>query len=154
MVRKREKELIHQPDILMQAYEWVTMYVRENTRQCVYGLAALGIIIAAVASWFIYANYQDRKIQYQLAQGIRAMDAYGQTRAQADIDKAEGIFQKIAGQAGGKPRYISKLYLANISMMRGKREEALKMYQEVSRNSSNDVLTRLANTAIKGIEKK
>lgn len=154
MARKREKEIIHQPDMLMQAYEWVLMYVRENTRQCIYGLAALCVIIAAVASYFVYAHYRDAKIQYQLAQGIRAMDAYGQTRSQADIERAEGIFQKIAGEAGGKPRYISKLYLANINMMRGKREEALKMYQDISRNSSNDALTYLANQAIKGIEKK
>ena len=61
---------------------------------------------------------------------------------------------KTAEQASGKPRYISKLYLANISMVRGKRDEALKMYQDVSKNSSNEVLTQLANQAIKGIEKK
>lgn len=138
----------------MQAYETVWMYVRENTRQCIYGFAALCIIIAGAASYFLYSSYQDKKIQYQIAQGINAMDAYSQTRAQADIDKAEGIFQKIAGQAGKNPRYISKLYLANISLVRGKRDEALKMYQDVSRNSSNDALTYLANTAIKGMEKK
>ena len=154
MARKKEKDLIHQPDILMQAYETVWMYVHENTRQCIYGLVALCVIIAAVASYFVYANYQNNKIQYQLAQGIHSMDAYGQTRAQADIEKAAGIFQKIADQASGKPRYVSKLYLANISMMQGKRDEALKMYQDVSRNSSNDALTYLADKAIKNLEKK
>lgn len=154
MARKKEKDIIHQPDILMRSYELVSMYVQENTRQCIYGLVALCVIIAAVVSYFMYAGYQDKKIQYQLAQGIHAMDAYGQTRAQADIEKAEGIFRKIADQAAGKPRYISKLYLANISMMRGKRDEALKIYQDVSQNSSNEVLTKLANQAIKGIEKK
>lgn len=154
MARKKEKDLMHQPDILMRAYESVSMYVQENTRRCIYGLAALCIIIAAVASYFVYANYQDKKIQYQLAQGIHAMDAYGQTRAQADIEKAQGIFQKIADQASGKPRYISRLYLANISLMRGKRDEALKAYQDVAKNSSNEVLTQLANQAIKNIEKK
>lgn len=138
----------------MQAYDWVSMYVRENTRRCIYGLVAVCIIIAAVASYFVYSNYQDKKIQYQLAQGIRAMDAYGQTRAQADIEKAEGIFQKLASQTGGRSCYISKLYLANINMLRGQREEALKMYQDVSRNSSNESLTRLANKAIAGLEKK
>ncbi len=138
----------------MRAFESVWMYVHENTRRCIWGLVALCIIVAAVASYFVYYNYQDKKIQYQLAGGIRAMDAYSLTKAQADIDKAEGIFQKIAVETNGNPRYISKLYLANISMVRGKRDEALKMYQDVSQNSSNDALTYLADKTIKGMEKK
>jgi hypothetical protein len=154
MARKKEKEIIHKPDILMQAYEWVLMYVHENTRQFMYGLAALCIIIAGVTSFFAYSHYQDKKIQYQLFQGIQAMDGYGQTRSQEYLDKAESIFQKTANQASGKPRYISKLYLANITLIRGKRDDALKMYQDVSKHSSNEVLTQLANAAIKGLEKK
>jgi hypothetical protein len=154
MARKSEKEIIHRPDILMQAYEWTLAYIHENTRQVIYGLAAFCIIIAAVASYFVYTNYQDKKIQYQLATGIQAMDTYTQTRAQAEIEKAEGIFQKLAEKAGGNPRYISKLYLADIDMIRGKRQDALKMYQDVAKNSSNDTLTFLANQAIKGLEKK
>lgn len=154
MTRKKEKEIIHQPDILTQAYEWVLMYIHENTRQCIYGLVALCVVVAAVASFFVYSNYQDKKIQYQLFQGIQAMDGYGQTRSQEFLDKAESIFQKTASQASGKPRYISKLYLANITMIRGKRDDALKMYQDVAKNSSNEVLTQLANQAIKNLEKK
>jgi hypothetical protein len=153
MVRKREKEIIHQPDILTQACEWVLMYVRENTRQCIWGLVAACIIVAAVSSYAVYSNYQDKKIQYQLFQGIQAMDGYGQTRSQEFLEKAEAIFQKTADQASGKPRYISKLYLANINMIRGKRDEALKGYQDVSQNSSNEALTHLANQAIKNLEK-
>ena len=64
MARKKEKEIIHQPDMLMQAYEWAMMYVQENTRRCIYGLIGLCIIAAAVASFFVYSNYQDKKIQY------------------------------------------------------------------------------------------
>lgn len=154
MARKKEKDIIRQPDILMQAYEWAMMYIRENTRQCIYGLAALCIVAAAVASYFIYSHYHDRKIQYQLSRGIMAMDVYAQTRSKAEIAKAEDIFQKIAAHAGGKPRYISKLYLANINMIEGKREDALKMYRDVSKNSSNDTLTYLANQAIQNLEKK
>ena len=154
MPRKKEKEIIHRPDMLMQAYEWAMMYIHENTRRCIYGLVALCIVAAAVSSFFVYSNYQNKKVQYQLFQGIQAMDGYGQTRSQEFLEKAEGIFKKTAEQASGKPRYISKLYLANISMVRGKRDEALKMYQDVSKNSSNEVLTQLANQTIKGIEKK
>ena len=154
MARKSEKEITHRPDILMQAYEWTLAYIQENTRQVIYGLAAFCVIVAAVASYFVYSGYQDKKIQYQLARGIQAMDAYEQTRAQAEIEKAERIFQKLAEKAGGNPRYISKLYLADIDMIRGKRVDALKMYQDVAKNSSNDTLTYLANQAIKGLEKK
>ncbi|MDD3846891.1 MAG: hypothetical protein PHC90_11100 [Syntrophorhabdaceae bacterium] len=154
MARKREKEIIHRPDIFVQAFDSISMYIRENTKQCLYGLAAFLIIVAVVASYIVYANYQDEKVQYQITQGIMALETYGQTRAAGDIDKAEGIFQKIAVGASGKSRYVSKLYLANISMTRGKREEALKLYQEVSRDSSNKALTYLADKAITTIEKK
>ena len=154
MARKKEKDIIHKPDILVQTFESVSMYIRENTRQCLYGLAAFLVIVAAIASYMVYAHYQDQKIQYQLAQGVNAMETYGQTRAAGDIEKAESIFAKIASTASGKPRYIAKLYLANINMTRGKREEALKLYQEVSRNSSNQALSYLADKAVKNIEKK
>jgi len=154
MTRKKEKDIVHKPDILVQTFESVSMYIRENTKHCLYGLVAFLVIVAAVASYMVYAHFQDQKIQYQLAQGVQAVETYGQTRAAGDIEKAESIFTKIASSTNGKPRYIAKLYLANINMTRGKREEALKLYQEVSSSSSNQALTYLADKAIKNIEKK
>jgi hypothetical protein len=154
MARKKEKEIIHKPDILVQAFDSVSTYIRVNTRQCLYGLGALIVVVALVVSYAVYAHYQDQKIQYQLAQGIKTVEMYGQTRAPADIDKAEVIFQRIASSASGKSRYIAKLYLANINLTKGKREEAIKLYQEVAHNSSNQALTYLADKAIKSIEKK
>lgn len=154
MARKKEKELIHKPDMLVTAFESVSLYIRENRKQCIYGLVALLVIVAAVATYIAYANHQADKVQYQLARGITAWETYEQTRTSGDIDKAEGIFQNIASGASGKPRYISKLYLANINMARGKQDEALKLYQDVSRNSSNKTLTYLANNGIKSLEKK
>ncbi|MHB8109394.1 MAG: tetratricopeptide repeat protein [Syntrophorhabdaceae bacterium] len=154
MARKKDKEILHHPDIFMRSYDYVSLYIQENTKQVIYGLIAILLIAAGVASYFIYANYQDKKVQYQLAQGIQAMETYGQTKAQTDIAKAQDIFQKIASQTQGNPRYISTLYLANISLIQGKRDEALKQYQDVARNSSNDILIQLANTALKSVEKK
>jgi len=154
MARKKDKEILHHPDIFMRTYDYVAIYIQENTKQCLYILVAFIVVAAGVGSYFLYSNYQDKKIQYQLAQGINAMETYGQTRAQGDMAKAQEIFQKIAVQTHGKPRYISTLYLANINLIQGKRDEALKQYQDVARNSSNDVLTHLANTAIKSMEKK
>lgn len=154
MARKKEKEILHQPDIFMRMYDYVSIYIQENSKQCLIILAVVVLVAAGITSYFIYSNYQDKKIQYQLAQGIQAMETYGQTRAQEHVTKAQEIFQRLAAQTHGKPRYISTLYLANINLIQGKRDEALKQYQEVARNSSNDTLTRLANTAIKSLEKK
>lgn len=154
MVRKKEKEIIHQPDILIKTFGNVSAYVRSNTRQCIYGLIAFVVIIAAIASYLAYAGYQDQKMQYELAKGIESFEAYDRTRVAGDIEKAEGIFQKIAAGASGNTRYIAQMYLAKINISRGKTEEALKLYQEVSRSSSNQVLTRFASTAIKSLEKK
>jgi len=50
MARKREKEIIHRPDILVQAFDSVSTYIRVNTRQCLYGLAALIVVVAVVVS--------------------------------------------------------------------------------------------------------
>ncbi|HOW55610.1 MAG TPA: tetratricopeptide repeat protein [Syntrophorhabdaceae bacterium] len=154
MTRKKEKEIIHQPDILVKTLETVTAYIRSNTKQCIYGLIAFFIIVAGAASYFVYAHYQDQKMQYELTQGIKAFELYGRSAAASDIDKADGIFQKIASASRGKSRYIAKMYLAKINMARGKTQEAAKLYQEVSLNSSNQSLAYLANNALKNIEKK
>ncbi len=154
MTRKKEKEIIHQPDVLVKTLETVTAYIRDNTRQCIYGLVVLIIVIAGVASYFVYSHYQDQRLQYELTQGIKAFDTYSRSGTAGDMDKADGIFQKIAAGSSGKPRYIAKMYLARINMARGKTQEAVKLYQEVSRNSSNQAITYLADNALKNIEKK
>ena len=154
MARKKEKDIIHQPDVLVKTLETVTAYIRDNTRQCIYGLIALIIVIAGVASYFVYSHYQDQGLQYELTQGIKAFDTYSRSGTAADIDKADGIFQKIAADSSGKPHYIAKMYLAKINMARGKTQEAVKLYQEVSRSSSNQSLAYLADNALKSIEKK
>lgn len=154
MARKKEKDIVHQPDILVETLAKVTSYIRNNVRQCIYGLIALIIVIACVASYFVYSHYQDQGLQYELTQGIKAFDTYSRTGAAGDMDKADVIFQKIASASSGKPHYIAKMYLANINMARGKTQEAVKLYQEVSRSSSSQAITYLADNALKNIEKK
>ena len=154
MARKKEKEIIHQQDILIKTFGTVSAYVRDNTRQCVFGLIALLVIVAGIVSYFVYAGQRDQRIQYELAQGIQAFESYERTRAAGDIEKAEGIFKKISAATGGKSHYIATLYLAKINVVQGRTEEALKLYKEVSGKSSNQAMAYLADKAIGNIEKK
>ncbi len=154
MTKKKEKELIRKPDVFLTLFTETTQFIRLHSRQCI---AALVIFLLACAAGYVYIQHsrsQYDKIQYQLSQGVQSFAAYSVEGKQEDINKAEGIFNEIAQKKKGKSYYIAKLYLAKIQYLKGKSEDAKKIYQEILKGTSDSMLKTLSERAIQHLDKK
>jgi hypothetical protein len=112
------------------------------------------IAIAAGYAYMLHLNSEYDKIQYKLTQGIQSFNEYNTSGKQEDIVKAESIFNEVAQKNKKQSYYIAKLYLAKINYMRGKNEDAKKIYQEIFKGTSNSTLKTLSEKAIQHIDKK
>jgi predicted negative regulator of RcsB-dependent stress response len=117
---------------------------------------AIVFLLAIVAGYLymLHSRSQYDTIQYRLSQGIQSFAAYNAEEKQEDINKAEGIFNEIARKKKGKSYYIARLYLAKIQYIKGKSEDAKKIYQEILKDTSDSVLKTLSEKAIRQIDKK
>ncbi|MBA4390591.1 MAG: hypothetical protein C0399_06610 [Syntrophus sp. (in: bacteria)] len=154
MVKKKEKEILRKPDIILKTIKSAMQFVQNNAKQCSIGLVVFLIVVAAVAAYGFNAKNQYDKTQYRLSQGIQSFNEYNASGKKEDIDKAETIFNEVAQKKKGELSYIAKLYQAKINYTRGKSEDAKKMYQEVMGSTSSATLKALAEKAIQHIEKK
>jgi hypothetical protein len=153
-MKKKDKEIIHKPDILQTLLTSAIQFISKNAKWCIVGLVVFLVAIAAGYAYMLHLNSQYDKIQYKLTQGIQSFDQYNTNGKQEDIEKAESIFNEIAQKKIKQSYYIAKLYLAKINYMRGKNEDAKKIYQEIIKGTSNTMLKTLSEKAIQHIEKK
>lgn len=154
MAKKKEKEIIRKPDIILTTIESAVQFVKNNAKYFIIGLVVFLIAVAAVSVYALNAKNQYDKAQYRLAQGIQSFNEYNANGKKEDIEKAETIFNEVALKKKGELSFIAKLYQAKINYTRGKNEEAKKLYQEVMSNTSSATLKALAEKAIQHIEKK
>jgi predicted negative regulator of RcsB-dependent stress response len=152
-MKKKDKEIIHKPDMLLTLFTSTMQFLRNNSKQCIVGLVIFLIAIAAGYVYMLHLNSQYDKIQYQLSQGIQSFNEYNMSAKQDDINKAESIFNEVAQKKKKQSQYIAKLYLAKINYMRGKNEDAKRIYQEIIKGTSNSMLRTLAEKAIQHIDK-
>jgi hypothetical protein len=129
-------------------------FIRKHSKQCIVGLIVLLLAFAGGYLYMLHLNSQYDKIQYQLAQGIQSFNEYNASGKQEDITKAEGIFNEISQKKMRQSQYIAKLYLAKINYIRGKNEDAKKIYQEIIKGTSSSMLKTLSEKAIQHIDKK
>jgi hypothetical protein len=153
-MKKKDKEIIHKPDMLQTLFTSTIQFVRKNAKWCIVGLVVFLVAIAAGYVYMLHLNSQYGKIQYKLTQGIQSFDEYNANGKQEDIEKAGTIFNEIAQKKMKQSYYIAKLYLAKINYMRGKNEDAKKMYQEIVKGTSSSMLKTLSEKAIQHIDKK
>jgi hypothetical protein len=153
-MKKKDKEIINKPDMFFTLFTSTIQFIRENAKQCIVGLVVFLVAIAAGYVYMLHMNSQYDKIQYQLTQGIQSFNEYNTNGKQEDIEKAETIFNEIAQKKMRQSYYIAKLYLAKINYMRGKSEDAKKIYQEIIRGTSSTMLKTLSEKAIQHIDKK
>jgi predicted negative regulator of RcsB-dependent stress response len=154
MVKKKEKEIIRKPDIILTSIGSAIQFVQNNAKQFIIGLVIFIIVVAAAAAYGFHAKKQYDKTQYQLSQGIQSFNIYNASGKKEDIDKAETIFNEVAQKKKGDLSSIAKLYQAKINYIRGKSEDARKLYQEVISGTSSASLKAIAEKAIQHIEKK
>jgi predicted negative regulator of RcsB-dependent stress response len=152
-MKKKDKEIIQKPDMFHALFTSTIQFIRTNSKLCIVGLVVLIVAIAAGYAYMLHLNSQYDKIQYQLSQGIQSFNEYNTSGKQEDIDKAEGIFNGVAQKKKRQSQYIAKLYLAKINYMRGKNEDAKKIYQEILKGTSNSTLKALSEKAIQHIDK-
>lgn len=153
-MKKKEKEFIHKPDLLLTWFESTIRFIRENLKLCIIALAILFVAAASGYAYKLHLDSQYDKIQYQLAQGIQSFNEYIGNEKKEDIEKAEAIFTDVAQKKKGESYFIAKLYLAKINYSRGKNEDAKKIYQEIIKDSSSSALRVLSEKAIQHIDKK
>ncbi|HVN97971.1 MAG TPA: tetratricopeptide repeat protein [Syntrophorhabdaceae bacterium] len=154
MVKKKDKELTRKPDLMATAFEATARYMRENVRLCIIGLVVLVVAIASGYAYALHAKSQRDKVEFRLAQGIEAFDAYEVNGKKEDIEKAETAFNDVARKNMGQTYYVAKLYLAKIDYMNGKTEDAKRLYGEVSKGASSPTLKALSEKAVQHLEKK
>ena len=153
-MKKKDKEIIHKPDMLLTLFTSTTQFIREHLKQCIVGLIVLLFAIAAGYAYMLHLNSQYDKIQYKLTQGIQSFNDYNTSGKQEDLTKAESVFNEIAQKKMRQSYYIAKLYLAKINYMRGKNEDAKKIYQEIIKGTSSSMLKTLSEKAIQHIDKR
>jgi predicted negative regulator of RcsB-dependent stress response len=153
-MKKKEKEFIQKPDMLLTLFTSTTQFIRTNSKQCIVGFVVFLVAIAFGYAYMLHTNSQYDKIQYQLTQGIQSFSEYNTSGKQEDIEKAESIFNEIAQRKMRQSQYIAKLYLAKIDYMRGKNEDAKKIYQEIIKGTSSSTLKILSEKAIQHIDKR
>ena len=132
----------------METTDRVYEFVRSNLKWCVASASLIVIIILAVYGYLYYEGRRNERLQYALSQGIAAYETYAFSGKKELLDQAEGIFIKIRNEKQGKTYPIASLYLGKISTIKGKKEEATKLYHEAMQSTSDAMLRSLAEKAL------
>lgn len=154
MTKKKEKEFIRKPDTFLALFTKTTQFIQQHFKQCITAVVIFLLAIAAGYIYVLHSRSQYDTIQYRLSQGIQSFAAYNTEEKQEDINKAEDIFNEVARKKKGKSYYIAELYLAKIQYIKGKSEDAKKIYQEILKGASDSMLKTLSEKAIRQIDKK
>jgi predicted negative regulator of RcsB-dependent stress response len=153
-MKKKDKEIIQKPDMLLTLFTSTVQFIRNNSKQCIFGLVVFLVAIAAGYAYMLHVKSQYDKIQYKLTQGMQSFNEYSANGKQEAIEKAESIFNEISRKKMRQSHFIAKLYLAKINYMQGKNDDAKKIYQEIIKGTSDSMLKALSEKAIQHIDKK
>ena len=154
MVRKRIKQEIKKPDIVIRTFTFSINWIKSNLKLCLACIAGALIIFLCIFAYTLYSNRQDDKAQLLLSQGIRSFAEYNASGNEEALKKAENAFNNTASEKRKKTQSIAKLYLGRIYYLKGKVEDAKKMYKEALSESSEPVIKTLSERALSYIEKK
>ncbi|KAB2847694.1 MAG: tetratricopeptide repeat protein [Hyphomicrobiaceae bacterium] len=100
-------------------------------------LGAIGIVLAVVA-WQFYLGWRETRAGEM---GNKFQAALEQLAANKN-DEAETALKELAKGATGGYRTLSKLRLAVLEAQRGKKDEAVKLYDEIAADAQNGGLMR------------
>ncbi len=151
------KKIIEQPksdNIVFTAFQYTVAWVKANRGTAI---AAAAIFVCIVLLGWAFAAYQANRAeraQYDLSQSIRSFQEYTATKNGEALNRAEAQFGKMAKHDSGAVRDVANLYLARIAVAKGNTAEATKLYGELSKKSSSDVVQKLAQNALQDLQKK
>jgi predicted negative regulator of RcsB-dependent stress response len=153
MATRKAKAEVKKPDFLLRFIDNSYQFVKANLKLCVIGLVACLLIVSAVYGYALYDKNKNDKIQYSLSQAIKAFDTYIATGKADDLAKAEASFKEVSGKKGDAS-FVASLYLARIEYVRGKKEDALKLYKELLQRTSDPDFKPIVEKSITQLEKK
>ncbi len=149
--KKKHDDIVKKSDFITEALDNAYSYVLTNLKLCIGVAAGIVVVIALVWGYIIYQDRLNSRVQYTLAQGIAAYEAYAANGDEQALKQAETNLQQVKADGRKGPRTISKLYLAKIASIKGQKDEATKLYTEVAGDSSNATLKGIAEKALKSL---
>ncbi|MCX7966220.1 MAG: hypothetical protein N2596_06310 [Syntrophorhabdaceae bacterium] len=154
---KKKKDIdkvIKQPDIVIRTisagYEWL----KKNLKQCIIVASVVVILACAAFGYKIYLDRKDEEIQRLFAEGMKYYREYTITGKDEALNKAEELFKKVSSEAGGNIKALSKLYIGRISYIKGKMDDAIKLYKDAQAETDAEAIKMLSKKALDVIEKK
>ncbi len=154
MTKRKIKEEIKKPDVILGTIASVLEWTKINKKACIIGLVIIFVLSSAVFGYSLYSSRQDEKIQFMLSQAIQTFGESVTSGSSEQLNIAETLFNSILNENNKKVNMIAKLYLAKINYMKGKPEEAKKIYQEVQTQSGDSIIKSISEKAIQQIDKK
>jgi len=152
MAKKKIKKEVEKTDFLLKAIDSVVTFIRNNMRLCIIGAIIVIVVCTGVYGYTYYEKKQHEKSQTILFQGIDYFEQYTLTGTEENLNKAEELLTVSTRERRGNIQRIAKLYLAKISYLKGKKDEAKKVYQELANAPSRDVIRMLAEKSLKQME--
>jgi predicted negative regulator of RcsB-dependent stress response len=153
MPRRKIREELKREDFLLSSFEKSKSWIGENLRLCI--VAALVIVLLGLSGWAFtaYKNGKNDRAQYFLATGIAKFQEYTIANKADSLSKAEADFKQVVKIGSDGPRDAAQLYLAQIALTKGKKEEAKALYKGIVKKPSNDIVKKLAETGLSSLEK-
>ena len=102
MTKRKVKEEIKKPDIVLRAVAFILDWAKTNTKACVIGLIVVVVICSSLFGYSFYAKRQNDKVQFMLSQAIQT---FGESTVSSSIEKlnvAETLFNSIINENNKK----------------------------------------------------
>ncbi len=148
MTKRKVKEELKRPDVLLSAIGHLAGWVREHVRLCVIGLVVLVAVALAVTGYRMYQASQDQRVQYELASAMRSFQEYAMNGSEDALKKAESSFKALSASHTRDVDDIARLYLGKIYYSQGKTEDAKALYLRVKDKSPDASLRKFAEAAL------
>lgn len=154
MAKRKIRDEIRKPDVLQTFAQQAIVWIKENKARCIIAAAVVVAVLASGWGYGLYRANKDEKAQYLLSEGMGSFQEYAVNPKGDGLARSEGSFTKAAREGSGGVRDIAKLYLARIAVLKGMKEQARRLYTEVDRSASSDVLKRLSEEGLQDLDKK
>jgi len=154
MAKRKAKGEIKKPDVFVQAFNFTVQWAKGHLKLCLIGAIAICMIVSGITAIALYIKKQNEKAQLILAQAIVTFKEYETTGSDDVLKKAEELFSKAANEKRGQVTAIAKLYIGKIYTLKGKMEEAKRLYKEVMEESKDSTIRRLAESTLSQFDKK
>jgi hypothetical protein len=148
------KQEIRKPDFFQTTFQSVLEWTKGHRTACIAAAAAVLLVVLAAWGYAAYRTGENEKAQYALFEGMNSFRAYTVDPKSDGLSKAEGSFEKVAGESSGGLRDIARLYLAKIAAIKGMKEQAGRLYAEINKKPANDVIKKLSEIGLQESGKK